>query len=61
MKLWGDMTKQEKLEILEAILDGKKIEAYCLSYNRNGKLIRQWQDSSMSFFYEDVGVRIKEQ
>jgi len=61
MKLWGEMTKQELLEILEAILDGKKVEAYCLAYNRNGKLTRQWQDSSMSFFYDDVSVRIKDQ
>lgn len=59
MKTWGEMTKQEKLEILEAILDGGEVEAFCLGYE-NEVLVNAWRKSVLRFYHEDIPVRIKQ-
>lgn len=58
MKTWGEMTKEEKLEILSALLDGKFVEAYSVKY-QNEKLVRCWHETWINFFYDDIPVRIK--
>lgn len=59
MKTWGEMGKQEKLDILEAMLDGKEVEAFCLGYERE-VLVKAWRKSRIRFYLEDIPVRIKQ-
>lgn len=53
------MTKEEKVELFSAFLDGKEIEAFCLYYE-DEELIRGWQKTWFNLFHNDVPVRIKE-
>lgn len=59
MKTWGEMDKQEKLKIIEALLDGKRVESFSLGYD-HGELVRAWRKTWLNFFYEDIQVRIVE-
>lgn len=59
MKAWGEMTKEEKVELFSAFLDGKEIESFYIYYE-NEKLLRGWQKTWFNLFHNDVPVRIKE-
>lgn len=59
MKTWGEMTKEEKIEIFSAFLDGKEIESLALRYE-NDKLVKVWGNACMRLFWDEIPLRVKE-
>jgi len=58
MKTWGEMSKEEKINIFSAWLDGEEIEAFVYRY-QNDELVEIWGKTNCKLFRDEVPVRVK--